>query len=141
MKLSLFIASMVAALVFCGCQDTVNTIGEDARFITDGFLRDRLALQTMNVSNNNVDGLKSVQLTLVNVRTGVWDQFWSALTGENPYPIRYKFIWFNKDGMAVETLASDWQDTRVIPGEILYLQSVAPTKDSHDFKLSLKEAN
>ena len=35
----------------------------------------------------------------------------------------------------------DWQDATVIPGETIFLQSVAPSKDCRDFKISLKEAN
>ena len=53
--------AIVAALCVCvGCQNTVNTVENadktmtpdtirDARFITDGFLRDRLALDRKSV--------------------------------------------------------------------------------------------
>jgi len=82
-----------------------------------------------------------VQLEAVNIRTGGFAQVWSGLTGDNPYKIRYKFSWFTRDGMAVNTLLSDWQDATVIPGETIFLQSVAPSKDCRDFKISLKEAN
>ena len=145
------LAAFVAAVWLCaGCQDTVNTVENadktmtpdtirDARFITDGFLRDRLALKSLTVSETP-DGFKRAQLAVVNVRTGALAQAWSGMTGENPYPIRYKFTWFTQDGMAVDTLLSDWQRVTIIPGETLYLQSVAPNRDCKDFQISLKEA-
>ncbi len=151
MRKAFILGSCMAALALTGCQNTVNTVENadksmtpntinDARFITDGFLKDRLALKSVNVSKTQ-DGFTRVQLEAVNVRTGGFAQAWSGITGENPYKIRYKFSWFTQDGMAVETLLSDWQNATVIPGETVYLQSVAPSKDCHDFKISLKEAN
>lgn len=141
----------MVALALTGCQNTVNTVENadktmtpntinDARFITDGFLKDRLALKSVNVSKTQDDFMR-VQLEAVNIRKGVFAQAWSGITGENPYKIRYKFSWFNQDGMAVDGIISDWQTATVIPGETVYLQSVAPSKDCHDFKISLKEAN
>lgn len=138
-------------LLATGCQSTVNTVENadktmtpntinDTRFVTDGFLKDRLALKKVDVSST-ADGFMRVQLEAVNIRTGGFSQIWSGLTGDNPYKIRYKFSWFTRDGMAVNTLLSDWQDTTVIPGETVFLQSVAPSKDCRDFKISLKEAN
>ena len=138
-------------LLATGCQNTVNTVENadktmtpntinDTRFVTDGFLKDRLALKKIDVSST-AEGFMRVQLEAVNIRTGGFAQVWSGLTGDNPYKIRYKFSWFTRDGMAVNTLLSDWQDATVIPGETIFLQSVAPSKDCRDFKISLKEAN
>lgn len=148
MKLHLLCGILAAAAAF-GCQDTVNTVENadkamhptvirDARFVTDRFLRDRLALQSLSISET-ADGFMRVQLEVMNDRTGVWSQAWSGMTGENPYDIRYKFDWFDSNGMAVNSVLSDWQDATIIPGETLYLQSVAPTRDCRDFKVSLKE--
>lgn len=151
MKKVFILGSCVVALALTGCQNTVNTIENadktmttntinDTRFVTDGFLKDRLALKSVNVSETP-DGFMKVQLEAVNIRTGTFAQAWSSITGENPYQIRYKFSWFNKDGTAVNGIISDWQNVTVIPGETVYLQSVAPSKDCHDFKISVKEAN
>ncbi len=151
MRKTFILGSCMVALALTGCQNTVNTVENadktmtpntvnDARFITDGFLKDRLALKSVNVSKTQ-DGFMRVQLEAVNIRTGAFAQAWSGITGENPYKIRYKFSWFNQDGMAVNTVLSSWQTATVVPGETVYLQSVAPSKDCHDFKISLKEAN
>jgi len=141
-----------AALMLAACQDTVNTVENadktmtpntiaDARFVTDGFLKDRLGLQSVTMGRT-ADGFKRVQLEVINLRTGVLSQAWSGITGENPYKIRYRFTWFDEDGMAVNnTVLADWRDATIIPGETLFLQSVAPTKYCSDFKISLKEAN
>ena len=148
----LFMGFCIVSLLSTGCQNTVNTVEnadktmtpdtiQDARFITDGFLKDRLALKSVTVARTQ-DGYMRAQLEVVNVRTGALAQAWSSIRNDNPYKIRYKFIWFTQDGMAVnDTVLSDWQDTTVIPGETLYLQSVAPRKECGDFKISLKEAN
>lgn len=151
MRKTFILGSCMVALALTGCQNTVNTVENadktmtpntinDARFITDDFLKDRLALKSVNVSKTQ-DGFMRVLLEAVNIRTGAFAQAWSGITGENPYKIRYKFSWFNQDGMAVDSIISDWQTATVIPGETVYLQSVAPSKDCHDFKISLKEAN
>lgn len=149
MKNSILFGGMAAMLIFAGCQDTVNTtenadksmqvnaVGE-SRFITDRFLRDRLVIRLVNTSRT-ADGFLRVQVAAENARTGFFSELWSGITGENPYRIRYKFVWFNSDGMAVDSVLSDWQDATVMPGETLYLQSVAPDKTCNDFKVSLKE--
>ncbi len=149
MKMAHLFPGAAVLLVLAGCQNTVNTIENadktmtpntitDTRFVTDGFLKDRLALKKIDVSATS-DGFMRVQLEAVNLRVGAFAQTWSGLKGDNPYKIRYKFTWFTQDGMAVSTLLSDWQDATVIPGETVYLQSVAPSKDCRDFKISLKE--
>ena len=152
MKKTCLLGWFAAALVLAACQNTVNTVENadktmtpntvaDARFVTDGFLKDRLALQSVTLGKT-ADGFKRVQLEVINLRTGVLSQAWSGITGENPYKIRYRFTWFTEDGMAVNnTVLADWRDATIIPGETLYLQSVAPYKNCSDFKISLKEAN
>ena len=139
----------VLGLFTAGCQNTVNTVENtdkqmavetirDTRFVTDDYLKDRLALKKIDVATTP-DGFMQVQLEAMNLRTGGLDQIWSSLTGENPYKIRYKFIWFNKDGMTMDTILSDWREVTVIPGETIYLRSVAPSRDCKDFQISLQE--
>lgn len=135
MKIKLLLVPAVSlCLAGSACQNTVNTIENtdktmvenvvrDTRFVTDSFLKNRLALQKINTARTQ-DGFMRAQLEVINNRTGLFSELWSSLTGENPYKIRYKFIWFNQNGMAVNSLLSDWQSTVVIPGETLYLQSV-----------------
>ena len=111
MKKTCLLGWFAAALMLAACQDTVNTVENadktmtpntiaDARFVTDGFLKDRLGLQSVTMGRT-ADGFKRVQLEVINLRTGVLSQAWSGITGENPYKIRYRFTWFDEDGMAV----------------------------------------
>ena len=134
-----------------GCQNTVNRVEnanqemtpniiKDKRFITDGWLRDRLQLTRLQESETP-DGLKMVQLTAVNVRTGALAQLWSGMQGDNPYRVKYLFRWFDKAGMERKSILSTWQEILVKPGEAVYLQSVAPDRDCRDFTVSLQEAN
>ena len=152
MKKTCLLGWFAAALMLAACQNTVNTVENadktmtpntiaDARFVTDGFLKDRLGLQSVTMGKT-ADGFKRVQLEVINLRTGVLSQAWSGITGENPYKIRYRFTWFDEDGMAVNnTVLADWRDATIIPGETLFLQSVAPNRNCSDFKISLKEAD
>ena len=137
-------------LTLTGCQDTVNNIEaqdktmkmnmvQDSRYVTDSFLKDRLRLVGVNTSET-AEGLMRVQLTAVNVRTGVLAQAWSSLSNDNPYRIQYKFTWFDLNGMAVDSIFSTWQERRIILGETVQFQSVAPRKDCKDFRIELKEA-
>lgn len=135
-----------------GCQDTVNTVEnadknmtpraiKDARFVTDGFLADRLVLTKVETAESPL-GFMVVQLTAYNARTGFWSEMWSGMTGENPYEISYRFTWFDANGMAVEdTLSNSWKTISIIPGETVQIQAVAPRKNCRDFLVNLKEAN
>ncbi len=149
-KLWLSLLSGGLLLAGTGCQNTVNRVENadktmtpnvvnDKRFVTDGFLADRLQLTGINTATTP-DGLLRVQITAVNVRIGFFSQMWSGLTGENPYRIQYRFTWFDKDGMAVDSIVSTWKEMTVIPGEEVQIQSIAPSRDCKDFSISLKEA-
>ena len=152
MKKICLLGWFAAALTLAACQNSVNTVENadknmtpntitDSRFVTDGFLKRRLALQSLT-TGRTADGFMRAQLEVVNVRTGAFAQMWSDITDENPYKIRYRFTWFTEDGMAVNnTILSDWKDATIIPGETLFLQSVAPYKNCNDFKISLREAD
>ncbi len=138
-------AAFVALVAAAGCMNTVNTTENadksmtpthvaDARFVTDGFLRDRLALRNVRLSPAP-GGLQQVQVEATSLRVGFWDH----VAGPEKYHIRYKFTWFDVNGMAVETVLSDWQDKWIFPGETVQFQSVAPSPACKDFRLNLME--
>ncbi len=140
----------VLLLLATGCQNTVNTVEnadksaasttiKDKRFVTDGFLRNRLLLRSVRLAPG-ASGNMVAEVAATNVRTGFFSELWSSLTGENPYPVDYKFTWQNADGMTVETPLSAWRTVQVIPGETVYFKSVAPTPDCRDFILNVKES-
>ena len=140
---------MAACLVLSACQNTVNTVENadksatpnvirDNRFVTDGWLRDRLVLRSVKTATAD-SGLLRVEVTATNVRTGALAQTWSSLTGDVPYTVDYKFVWQDANGMAVETSLSIWQSRQIKPGETVFFKSIAPTPQCKDFILNLKE--
>ena len=151
MKKTCLLGWFAAALVLVSCQNSVNTVENadktmtpntisDSRFVTDGFLKRRLALQSLT-TGRTADGFMRAQLEVVNVRTGVAAQFWSGITGENPYTVAYKFVWMDEAGMAVETNLSVWRTIQIKPGETVFFKSVAPNARCRDFLLNLKESD
>lgn len=142
-------AACLALLLLTGCQNTVNSVENadktmqpntvaDVRFVTDGFLKDRLALKSVRTSRTG-EGFLRVQLEAVNVRTGAFAQTWSWMKDDAPYKVQYKFEWFDHEGMQVPTVMSNWRQVTVIPGEAVYFQGVAPTVKCDDFRISVKE--
>jgi uncharacterized protein YcfL len=139
---------LAALLLAVGCQDTTNTINsmepdnsrgiKTDQVITDSFLKGRLVVVRINQARTNT-GLMHVQVGLRNARTGVFSEFWSSFDGENPYPIAYKFIWFDKNGMMVNNNTGNWMFANIVPGDTLWLQAIAPNERCANFTLSLKE--
>ena len=143
------ISALAACWLLAACQNTVNQIENtdksatpntirDTRFVTDGWLSDRLALRYVRTAVAP-SGLLTVEVAAVNVRTGAAAQIWSGMTGEVPYPVDYKFVWQDANGMTVDTPLSIWQTKQIKPGETAFFKAVAPTPDCKDFILNLKE--
>ena len=151
MKKTIFntLSFLVVCIALSGCQNTVNTVENadknatpnvirDARFVTDGWLRDRLVLRSVKTATAP-SGHLIVEVAATNVRTGALAQTWSSLTGEVPYTVDYKFDWQDANGITVDTSLSAWQSRQIKPGETVYFKSVAPTAECKDFILNLKE--
>lgn len=152
MKIRLtYLLTIIATILMLGCQNTVNTVENadkystpnyivDARYVTDGFLHNRLLLRSVNLTTAP-SGHMTVEVTATNVRVGGFAQFWSSLTGENPYSVDYKFTWQDANGMSVESALSIWQTKVIRPGETVFFKAIAPTLQCKDFILNLKESN
>lgn len=46
--------------------------------------------------------------------------------------VEYKVVWVDADGVALESLASTWQKTALMPRDIKALQATAPSPDAVD---------
>jgi uncharacterized protein YcfL len=150
MKISLkLLSALTVCAVLSACQNTVNTVENtdksgtpnvirDTRFVTDGWLRDRLVLRSVKTAVSPTGHLV-VEVTATNVRTGALAQTWSGITGDNPYTVDYKFVWQDANGMTVDTQLSIWQTKTIKPGETVFFKSTAPTPQCKDFILNLKE--
>ena len=146
-----FYLAVFTAMLVAGCQNSVNSVENqnkhaagnyiaDHRVTTDSFLRDRLQITGVNTAENS-SGFMTVQVTAVNVRTGVFSQMWSGMTGENPYPVNYRFVWFDENGIEIQTPLTVWQQITVRPGETVNFKSVAPTPYAKDFRIDITEAD
>lgn len=143
---SVFASAAMLAGLLCSCMDPVNTAENTEKSMTpnfvptkrvviDGYLEGRLEYMTTN-KVELPDGLLKIQVTLKSTRTGLWD--W-LVKGNHPYKISYRFEWFDKDGMFVNTASSVWLEKEIIPGDTIYISSVAPNQRCKDFMLKLKE--
>ncbi|MBO7741245.1 MAG: YcfL family protein [Victivallales bacterium] len=141
---------LAAALLFCGCQNTVNTYENANRHaevtfiatnkvITDSFLENRLGVRSV-IEGETSAGVMQVQVEVMNRRTGAFSQLLTSITDENPYKVEYKFTWFDDRGMEVRNLNAGWKPLTIIPGQIMQIKGVAPNIYCKDFQLSLKEA-
>ncbi len=140
---------VAACLILPACQNTVNTVENadknatpnivrDNRFVTDGWLRDRLALRSVKTTTAE-SGLLVVEVAATNVQTGALAQARSSMTGEVPSTVENKFVWQDANGITVDTPLSIWQSRQIKPGETVYFKSTAPTPQCKDFILNLKE--
>jgi len=142
---------MFAALVIicAGCQNTVDTFENEQsemkvnyirskNISTDGYLRDRLIIDSMNKATLP-SGFMQAQVTIRSNRVGFFTELWSDITDESPYKIAYRFNWLDLDGMEVQTANSVWQELDLIPGETRRIQSMSPHPRCKDFMLSIKE--
>ena len=139
---------LLATMMLAGCLSTTNTVGNadpnmeptpirQERLVTDRALARRLEILSLNGAVND-NGLMEVQLEAINTRTGFWSGLWSSMMGDNPYEVDYKVTWLNSQGMVVDSLMSTWRRVKVIPGETLYIHTVAPNQDCQDFRIRMK---
>ncbi len=151
MKTWKILAAAAGILCFAGCQNSVNSVENadknaapsivaDKRYVTDGFLKDRLLLRSVKMGPA-ATGCMTAEVTAVNARTGAMSQFWSWFTGENPYSVDYRFTWQDGKGISVESpLTPSWRRVTIHPGETVFFNSTSPSPDCRDFVLQVKES-
>jgi len=149
-KRMLCVAGVAVMALMSGCvQNTVNTAENEQKSMvpeaiqskyvsTDSYLRNRLRIMSIDKETTDA-GLLHVQVTFRSERVGVFSEFWSWFTGENPYKVEYKFDWLDSKGMQVFTATSTWKEIDLMPGETMRVQSMAPNEKCKDFMLSMKE--
>lgn len=127
---------LAALLCTTACRHGVNTIENaqkahppqaitDMRLITDARLDRRIVLKQVNTARNAA-GFLTVQLDAINMHLG-----------KLPLRLKYKFDWFDAQGMRIDTAISTWQEIVVRPGEDFVIPGVAPRPACADFKVSL----
>lgn len=124
----------MSALFLCSCSNSVNTIENENQVMEPTFVPSRKVvsdsstnkrLKTQRVDSQFLPtGLLKVQVTLTN-------------TSKKPFKFSYRFIWFNKAGMLVNTPGSTWIEKDILGGDTAYLSSVGPNPQCADFKIKL----
>ncbi len=142
-------AALGGVLALCSCQDSVNTLENidkttrpeqvDSRyFSTDSYCRDRITIVSLN-KTTAASGLMKIQMQIRSNRYGFWAELWSGIMGDNPYHISYRVDWIDGSGMKVDTASSVWLPLILMPGEVKFIQAVAPNTKCRDFLISFKE--
>ena len=99
---------------------------EDLRIITDSAFANALAVLEVREATSN-DGYQKVQVFLKNYATC-------------DIGVKYRFNWYDADGMEVEAPGGMWKEITIHPGDDLTLASMAPSRKCKDFKLRLLNA-
>ena len=142
-------AALGGLLMLCACQDSVNTLENMDKnahreyvnsqyFSTDAYCRDRITILAINKTTTD-SGLMKLQIQIRSNRYGFWSELWSDIMGANPYHISYRVDWLDSKGMKVNTASSVWLPEILMPGEVKFIQSVAPNANCKDFFISFKE--
>lgn len=127
----MLIAAVAAFLAGCDTMNTVEprdskavpNIVADKRIITDTAL-DQYAFVSAINEGRTPQGLLRIQAEIAN-------------TTSDYKNVNYKFEWFDKNGMLVESPSSPWKDLTLEGGERRYVTGVAPNANVVDFRLKL----
>lgn len=95
------------------------------KVVTDHSLKRKVQIVGMNESTVSGNMLK-IQVALQN-RTNSYQEFY------------YSFDWFDVDGMLVSSPTGGWRPSGIQARESKSISAVAPTPDTVDFMLKLKE--
>ena len=128
------ISALSSAVILSSCQNSVNIVEKKDKeakpttvahkqVISDTSVEKRLKIEAIN-SEYLPTGLLKVQVTLKN-------------TSKSPFKFSYRFNWFNKKGMKVESPTNTWIEKDVLGGDTVHLSSVAPNPQCSDFSIKL----
>ncbi len=131
MKKTMLIAAVAAFIAGCDTMNTVEprdskavpNIVADKRIITDTALDQYAFVSAINESRTP-QGLLRIQAEIAN-------------TTSDYKNVNYRFEWFDKNGMLVESPSSPWKDLTLEGGERRYVTGVAPSANVADFRLKL----
>ncbi|MEM1330016.1 MAG: YcfL family protein [Planctomycetota bacterium] len=128
--------SAIVVLASTGCQPTVNAVEDQSRFneaqavndkriVSDGAFNKRLRVTAVNEGRAN-NGLRIVETTVLN-------------TTDKTRRFRYRYTWFDGQGLQVQTPAPTWIDQAVAARNEVRVRSVAAVPGAEDFRLELME--
>ncbi len=123
-------------LVTIGCRHkTVNYVAwspspgatlflEKERVYTDKALAKRIVIDEV-IPTSSSDGLLSVQVKLRNLTSKL-------------QVLEYRFEWYNRNGMIIDSPATRWGHKRIYGGDWVIIVGVAPNIEATDFVIKMK---
>ncbi len=134
MKLVTMLGLIMSIMLLVSCRDSVNLIENQEKtmernsvlydkIITDSSVNKRLKVERIDRASLPT-GLLKIQARIRNTST-------------KPFKFSYRFIWYNKTGMEVNTPASTWIEKDILGGDTTNLSAVSPNPQCADFELKL----
>lgn len=109
------------ALMLGGCADKSSYV----KVVDDSIKRD-ISIEKISERVNSESGLKELQVL-----------------GENEtdeyMKLRYRVEWFDKDGFAIDSIATKWKEFPVYKNASFNIHIVAPNKKATDYRLFINK--
>ena len=119
MKRWILLAAM--ALFLSGCADKTSYVK-----VVDDSIKGDIAVEKISERINSESGLKELQVL-----------------GENEtdkyMKLRYRVVWFDKDGFEVDSIAKNWTELPVYKNANFTIHIVAPNKRAVDYRLFINK--
>ena len=119
MKKFLWIA--VLALLMGGCADKSSYVK-----VVDDSIKNKISIEKITERVNSESGLKELQVL-----------------GENEsgdyMKLRYRVVWFDKDGFEIKSLAQNWTELPAYKNANFTIHIVAPNKKAVDYRLFINQ--
>ncbi len=108
-------------LLFSACADKTSYVK-----VVDDSIKGDIAIEKISERINSESGLKELQVL-----------------GENEtdkyMKLRYRVVWFDKDGFEIESIASNWVELPVYKNANFTIHIVAPNKNAVDYRLFINK--
>ena len=119
MKKWIWFAAIV--LLFNGCADKSSYVK-----VVDASISDDITVEKISERINSESGLKELQVI-----------------GENEtdkyMKLRYRVVWFDKDGFEINSLAKNWKELPVFKNANFTIHIVAPNKNATEYRLFINK--
>lgn len=109
------------ALLFSACADKKSYVK-----VVDDSISGDIAVEKISERVNSESGLKELQVI-----------------GENEtnkyMKLRYRVVWFDKDGFEIDSIAKNWTELPVYKNANFTIHIVAPNKKATDYRLFINK--
>ena len=109
------------ALFFSACADKTSYVK-----VVDNSISGDISVEKISERINSESGLKELQVM-----------------GENEtdkyMKLRYRVVWFDKDGFEIDSIAKNWRELPVFKNANFTIHIVAPNKKATDYRLFINK--